>query len=376
MTDQLIIGSDQTQTHARRELWCTPRPELYELPRSDVTELKLGIDTRQFSLWRYRMALPFKDVSPYWRQLTLGEGATPLVEAGPSWPNLRIKVEYMMPTLSFKDRGAAVMLAKAAEWKVDHVVTDSSGNAGTALAAYATRAGMACDIFVPSSTSRGKLIQIERHGATVHKIDGPRKAATAAAQQFVADHRIFYASHVYNPYFHEGTKTFAYELWEQLGFRPPDSLFLPVGHGTLVLGACKGFLELRDAGLIDTLPVIHAVQAAGCAPLARAFATFGQEPAAIESAGTLAEGIAISAPPRGAQILEAIRATGGGIIAIDDDDTRDAQLELAAMGYFVEPTAAITFAAYRRTRGVGAIGEGRTITVVPLCGAGLKTPGA
>lgn len=368
MADRLLAVHDSSFVEAHADLWTNGDATLYELPLANAKQLVNKIDVQELSLWRYRSVLPFDDNVERWRKLTLGEGATPLVTAGDEWPGLQLKIEYAAPTLSFKDRGAAVMVAKAMEWNVRRVVTDSSGNAGTALAAYAARAGMYCDVFVPASASPGKLIQMECHGATVHRIEGPRAEATRAAQSFVTKHRVFYASHVYNPYFHEGTKTFAYEVWEQSGFKAPQHVYLPVGHGTLVLGAWKGFRELLEAGLIERMPVLHAAQAKACAPIAEAFKRSDVDVTAIEAGSTFADGIAISAPPRGARILEAIRDTEGDVTVLDDDEIRAARLELARMGWFVEPTAAVPFAAWRRMPREGS--------VLPLSGAGLKVPGA
>lgn len=366
MNEQLLEVDGGAAVAAGIDVWTRVNPTLYELPLVDASRLKQELDRNEFSLWRYRAVLPFETSSTLWRTLTLGEGATPLISAGTSYPGLRLKVEYASPTQSFKDRGAAVMVAKAAEWSVRHVVADSSGNAGTALAAYAARAGMACDVFVPASASPAKLVQIEQHGATVHRIEGPRARATQAAQAYVAERQIFYASHIYNPYFYEGTKTFAYEIWEQSGFVAPECVYLPVGHGTLVLGVSKGFRELLQAGLIGRMPTIYAAQAAACAPIATAFGAGARQVEPLEGGNTLAEGVAIVSPPRGSLILDAVRATGGEVVAIGDDEISEARVELARMGLFVEPTAALPFAAWRRARHDGA--------VVPLCGSGLKAP--
>ncbi len=374
MNSLLISDNEELVSVVDSELQSRRAPKVLQLPLADVSILKENIDAREFSLWRYRAALPFGNDSRGWRDVTLGEGATPLVKAGKEWPGMRLKVDYVMPTLSFKDRGAAVMIAKAMEWGVDRIAADSSGNAGTAVAAYAAKAKMACDIFVPASTSDGKLIQIGMHGATVHCVEGPREAATEAAQKFVVENGVFYASHVFNPYFHEGTKTMAYEVWEQMGFTAPDHLYLPVGHGTLVLGVYKGFRELLVAGLIEKMPKIHAVQAEACAPIATAYARGSSSVTSVDNAGTFAEGIAIVAPPRGDQILEAVRATGGDVMMIADQDIREARVELALMGFFVEPTAAITFAAYKKAQ-MSNMNQGG-ISIVPLGGAGLKAPKA
>jgi len=374
MNEQLTSENLDTNLEATAALWTSRNTQIYDLLPADVTSLKERIEPREFSLWRYRAALPINSSSESWREVTMGEGATPLVDAGREWPGLKFKVEYAMPTLSFKDRGAVVMIAKAIEWGVDRIAADSSGNAGTAVSAYAARANIACDIFVPSSASAGKLIQMEMHGAKVHRVEGPREAATEEAQRFVADNDVFYASHIFNPYFHEGTKTMAYEIWEQLGFTAPDHMYLPVGHGTLVLGAYKGFCELFKAGLIKKMPILHAVQAQACAPIAAAFARGDSNVVAVEDLGTFAEGIAIVAPPRGNQILDAVRATGGDVMTLTDTDIKEARIELAAMGYFVEPTAAVTFAAYKKAPRSQTGPE--TTSVVPLCGAGLKAPKA
>ena len=184
----------------------------------------------------------------------------------------------------------------------------------------------------------------------------------------------------------QGTKTFAFEVWEQLG-AAPDALVLPVGNGTLVLGAARGFRELRAAGLTERLPALIAVQSEGCAPLARAWASGSERPIEVESASSLAEGIAIPRPPRGAQILEAVVQSGGCIVAVPEAAIVPAQQRLGRRGLFVEPTAAIAWAGALLARGHPA-GQGvrvddegwrvaRELTagslVVALCGAGLKS---
>lgn len=215
------------------------------------------------SLWRYAEALPLSDP-----QTSFGEGRTPLVRID---DRRSVKLDYLMPTLSFKDRGAALLLEVARRLRPDRVIADSSGNAGTAVAAYAARAGLPAQIFVPAATSAKKIEQVRAHGAEVMIIDGDREATATAAQRAADQRRTFYASHVYNPYFLHGTKTYGYELWEDLGGRLPEVIVLPVGNGTLVLGVWLAITELREHGLIATVPPIVAVQAAAVAPLARAW---------------------------------------------------------------------------------------------------------
>jgi threonine synthase len=327
------------------------------------------IRARPATLWRYREALPFAADSTAPEAVTLGEGLTPLVPFGPEQPDALLKVEYLMPTLSFKDRGAAVLVARARELGATRLVADSSGNAGTAIAAYAARAGLACDVYAPASASPKKLRQIAGYGAAVHPVPGSREDTQAAAIAAVERDRAYYASHVYNPFFYEGTKTYAYELWEQLGGQAPATLVLPVGNGTLVLGAYYGFHDLRRLGLIDRLPRIVAVQVEACAPLARAFAAGAAAATPVANAGTAAEGIAIAAPARHRQLLAAVRATGGTILAVPEAAIAPARAALAARGYDVEPTAAVPWAGYLAApRGLTAAGP----VAIPLCGAGLK----
>lgn len=153
------------------------------------------------SLWRYVEAMPFSKGSKTWESVTMGEGQTPLIVLDPHEPNTYVKVDYMMPTLSFKDRGAAVLMTKAKELGVSKVIADSSGNAGTAIAAYAARCEIACDIYLSDETSPKKIAQIKAHGATIKEIRGTREDIAAAAQKAVDAENVFYASHVYNPYF-------------------------------------------------------------------------------------------------------------------------------------------------------------------------------
>jgi len=337
-------------------------------------------------LWRYGSCIPVS--GPSAASLSLGEGMTPLIDAGAQLPGLSIKLDYLFPTLSFKDRGAVVLVASAVQRGATALVADSSGNAGSAIAAYAARAGLCCTVFVPERTSPGKQRQIRAYGAAVQLVPGDRTATTEAAIDAVANTGAMYASHIYNPYFLQGTKTYAFELWEQLG-TAPEALILPVGNGTLLLGAARGFRELHAAGLIERQPALIAVQSERCPPLARAWAADSSEPALIEASPTVAEGIAIPRPPRGAQILAAVRASGGCIVEVSEEAVAPAQTEIAGRGLFVEPTAALTWAAALLARehpalaALNATGDGwdrarelsAHIVVVPLCGSGLKSAG-
>ncbi|AJY76808.1 threonine synthase [Paenibacillus beijingensis] len=324
--------------------------------------------SRNHSLWKYINALPFDEKDP-WNEVTMGEGGTPLILVE---PHLYAKADYYMPTLSFKDRGAVVVIAMAKKWGVKKVVVDSSGNAGTSISAYSARAGMECEVFVPSSTSDKKLKQIEAHGATIHKIQGSREDTAEAAIHKVESEHLFYASHIYNPLFWEGTKTYFYEAFEQLDGNMPEAFVVPVGNGTLLMGAYIAFQEMVAWGVIDKMPKILAVQAENCAPIVNAFARGEKTVEPCRNIGTIAEGIAIAAPARGREIMEAIQKTNGDIIGVSEEKILDARQKLASKGIYVEITSAANYAGYLDYVKKYPELKNKNI-VLPLCGAGIKT---
>jgi threonine synthase len=322
------------------------------------------IATRAPSLWRYREALPIADDAAI---VSLGEGFTPLIEERLDGRPVWLKLDHLFPSGSYKDRGATVLVSQVKALGLRHVVEDSSGNAGSAIAGYCARAGIACDIYVPADTSAGKLAQIEGYGARLHRVPGSREDAARAVWQ--AAQSCYYASHTWNPFFLQGTKTWAYEVCEQLGWRAPEAVVLPVGNGTLLLGAYLGFRDLIEAGMTDTMPRLVGVQAAACAPLATAYANGVTVPAAVATSPTLAEGIAIAEPVRGSQILEAVRASGGTILAVSEVEIVSALRHMHRRGFYIEPTAAATIAGLRRYLAESA-GDG--VIVSTLTGHGLK----
>ncbi len=322
---------------------------------------------RSPTLWRYREAIPIRHEKSI---LSMQEGFTPLERVKIDGGDALLKIDYLFPTGSYKDRGASVLISKMKEWKAEKVVEDSSGNAGSAIAAYAAKAGIECDIYVPHHTSPGKLLQIQAYGATLKKVEGSREETAKRAMK--AASRDPYASHCWNPFFLHGTKTFAFEIWEQLGWKTPDTLVLPVGHGTLFLGAYIGFRELREAGLIRKIPKLVAVQSASCAPLYHAFRKGWPETRPIEKEETVAEGIAIAEPVRGRQILEATRETDGEILVVTEKEIWRAMKAMGREGHFIEPTSAATIAGlcrYLRKK------RGREVVVSSLTGMGLKSAG-
>ena len=316
--------------------------------------------------------------APRWflDSVTLGEGKTPIVElpavaARLGIESLDAKLEYLNPTGSFKDRGTAIVIAAAKRHGVSEVVEDSSGNAGASVSAYAARAGMKAHIFAPSSAPQAKLRQIVAYGAQVHSIPGPREATTAAAVQYFTERGLVYASHVLSPYFVEGTKLFAYEVFRQSGGKMPRHVVMPVGNGSLLLGALKGFSELRRGGRISEMPRLHAVQARSVMPIVAAFEGMDAPPAG----STVAGGIAVGSPARLEEIVSAIRATDGTATAVEEEKIlawRDvlAQTE----GVYGEPTSAAAFAGLAGLVERGIIRPDER-ALVPVTGFGLKDAG-
>ncbi len=331
----------------------------------DFESARYNIDR---SLWRFSSSLPELDES-IWKEVTMGEGGTPLITLD---DNLMGKGEYFMPTLSFKDRGAALLVSLMAQLGVKRCALDSSGNAGTAIAAYCARAHITCEVFVPSSTSDKKIAQIVAHGATVHQIEGSREDTGKAAIEYVEREKLYYASHIYNPFFYEGTKTYVYELFEQYNYSLPDLLILPVGNGTLLLGATIALKELLGGGYITKKPTIVAVQAKNCAPIEYAFTHHLSTVEQIESSPTVAEGIASARPPRKDQLLKAIIQNDGYVVSVDEKQIVAAQQTLAKKGVYVELTSAANYAGYLQYL-TQIKGSDSLSAVLPFCGAGLKS---
>ena len=313
------------------------------------------------SLWRYRAALPPLAGAP----ITLGEGCTPLIERSFHGHPALFKCEWFMPSGSFKDRGASVMLSLLRAQGINAVLEDSSGNGGAAIATYAAAGGMAARIMVPASTSPAKTVQSRAAGATIELIPGSRQDCADAALRAAAE--TFYASHNWHPFFLQGTKTLAYELWEDLGFTAPDNVIVPCGAGSNVLGCGIGFAELQRAGQIARLPRIFAAQPEHCAPIARAF--LGSVP--VPPQPTIAEGTAIAQPIRMREVLGVLRLTQGGGVMLAETEIAEASLALARQGLYVEPTCAQAAAAFVRLLRTGTIRPTER-TVVVLTGTGLK----
>jgi len=323
------------------------------------------ISQRKPTMWRYREAIPIADDAHI---VSFEEGFTPLLEISFDGRPVLVKQDHLFPTGSYKDRGATVLISKVKELGIAEVVEDSSGNAGAAIAGYCARAGIRCQIFLPSDTSAGKVAQVKLYGADLVKVPGNREDTARAVLK--AAETIYYASHSWNPFFFQGTKTFAFEVCEQLGWQAPDAVILPVGNGTLLLGAYIGFQELQKARIIHQMPRLIAVQAENCAPLYRAFMDKSALIPKIEKKDTLAEGIAIAEPVRGRQIVDAVQESGGSFIAVSEAEIKEAWRDMGKRGYYIEPTSAATIAGVKKYLSPA---EREEIIVSVFTGHGLKS---
>jgi threonine synthase len=344
--------------------WCGPdRAPLLLTQMAGLTRDQIDPSVR--SVWRYQAAFPLRVEQP----ITLGEGCTPLVRCTIADTEVLLKCEWFNPTCSFKDRGASVMLSLLRSQGIINVLEDSSGNGGAAVSAYAAAGGMAATIMTPTSTSAAKTVEMRAHGAIVELIPGSRQDTADAA--VARSESTFYASHNWHPFFLHGTKTLAYELWEDLGFRAPDNIITPCGAGSNVLGCGIGFSELLRAGQIESMPRIFAAQPANCAPIAAAFLAGSDDPTPIEVSPTIAEGTAIARPIRLREVLGTLRESLGGAVRLTEAEIATATLDLARIGIYVEPTAAQSAAAYRKLLETGTVTAEQT-TVLVMTGSGLK----
>ena len=340
--------------------------EYKEIPRFEPS----AIDSGRTGLWRYAAMLPILDGN---QPITLGEGWTPLIVDQWAGRNVHWKMDALMPTGSYKDRGVSVMVNWLSQLGAETMIDDSSGNAGASLACYAARAGARAVIYVPERAPEPKKAQIAIYGAELVEVPGPRDMATRAAEAATQHSRdTAYASHAWHPAFLLGQMTCAWEIWEQLGGEAPDWLVAPAGHGGLLLGIWRGFQHLFASGVIDRLPRLVAVQARPYTPLYDAFHSGTDR---IESSPRIerisADGIAISYPVRAGALLAAVRQSNGTVFAVEDEEVLAIHRQLAERGIFVEPTSATVAVAIEQLGDLFGADE-RVVAV--LTGHGLKNP--
>ncbi|NKE61041.1 threonine synthase [Lentzea sp. PSKA42] len=341
------------------------------LARYDLA--RVSRPTAENSLWRYRDVLPVRDPDP---AFSLGEGMTPLVPLPALSRAIDAKIlmkdESLIPTGSFKARGAAVGVARAKELGVKGIKMPTNGNAGAAWALYAARAGMRSVIAMPEDAPLITREEVEASGAELRIVPG----TIADAAKAIADVDLFDASTLKEPYRIEGKKTMGYEIVEQLGWRVPDVIVYPTGGGVGLIGIHKALNEMRELGWIEgPLPRLVAVQSTGCAPIVRAFNEGAAESTFWDDAYTSAFGINVPKPLGDFIILQAIRETDGTATAVDDGEILEDRAECARLeGVFLCPEGAATISAVRTLRKDGWLKADDEVVVLNT-GAGIKYPG-
>jgi threonine synthase len=349
------------------------------LARYDLDALARELDrdrlaSRAPDLWRYRELLPVREQA---NAVSLGEIATPLLSLGSlaGGVPLLVKDEGRLPTGSFKARGLCLAVSMAKALGVERMAMPSNGNAGSALAAYATRAGIESVVLCPANTPEINLREIALQGATVYKVDGLIDDCGRIVGRYKDRMGWFDTSTLKEPYRIEGKKTMGIELAEQLGWRLPDVILYPTGGGTGLIGMWKAFAELKSIGWLEgDMPRMVAVQANGCAPIVRAFDSGADRAERWEDASTVAAGIRVPAALGDFLILAALRESGGFAIAVDDHAILAAREEVArAEGLLLCPEGAATYAAYKAARADGRIAADES-AVLFNCATGLKYP--
>ncbi|PGH57543.1 threonine synthase [Azospirillum palustre] len=349
----------------------------YDLNGVKQALTKSSLSERPQDLWRYRELLPVRKIEDI---VSLGEAVTPLV----SLPRLAkrlgaaellVKDEGRLPTGSFKARGLVMAVSMAKAFNIKHMAMPTNGNAGAALAAYATRAGIRTTIFCPADTPEVNVSEIELQGATVYRVNGLIDDCGKIVGEGKAKVGWFDVSTLKEPYRIEGKKTMGLELAEQLGWEMPDVIFYPTGGGTGLIGMWKAFAELEAIGFIGAKrPRMVAVQAAGCAPMVRAWEQGEEHAPRWEDAHTVASGIRVPQAVGDFLILRAVRESGGFAIAVPDDAIQAALNEVAREeGFLLCPEGAATYAAYKQSLADGRVGKEER-AVLFNCATGLKYP--
>jgi threonine synthase len=312
---------------------------IFEFSNQPILNLA-QVERSQPGIWKYAhtFGLP-KDCEP----VSLGEGETPLVWANIFQRKIAFKCEFQNPSGSFKDRGSSVIVGLLKSRGIHQAVEDSSGNAGASFAAYATRAGIQAEIFIPESASGPKRRQISAYGAVLTTIAGSRSDVTLAARKKVNTDRV-YASHAYLPLNVPGYATAAYETYEQLGEKMPGAVIVPAGQGGFLHGLLFGFNQLRIATNRSLpLPMMIGVQISSCNPLMELFVNGKINPEKRKSITTLAEGVNVQNPVRGNEVIKTIKSSGGKIYEVTEKTILPGMDSLARLGFYIEPTSALVW---------------------------------
>jgi threonine synthase len=347
----------------------------YDLERAARSLTKESLKGRRPDLWRYREVLP---VEAEENVVTLGEGWTPLLPAPRlaarvGLRRLRIKDESQTPTQSFKARGMAAAVSMARELGARKLAVPSAGNAAGALSAYSARAGLEAHIFMPKDTPRANVIECEQTGAHVTLMDGLITDCGAEVARLKESEGWFDVSTLKEPYRIEGKKTLGYELAEQLDWELPDVIIYPTGGGTGLIGMWKAFDEMESLGWIGKKrPRMVTVQAAGCAPIVRAFEEGKRFADEFPNAATTASGLRVPRAIGDFLILDALRASGGTAVSVTDEELLAATGEIGASeGLFCAPEGAACLPALRKLIAAGRVGPDERVVLFNT-GAGVK----
>ncbi len=366
--------------HAADEIHNLSRAGKPLLVRYDLDGVKRAVSkdmlaSRPPDLWRYRELLPVRRVQDI---VSLGEAMTPLLPLPKLAAKLRggeilVKDEGRLPTGSFKARGLVMAVSMAKAFGIKHMAMPTNGNAGAALAAYASHAGIKTTIFCPEDTPEVNVSEIGLQGAAVYRVNGLIDDCGKLVAEGKAKVGWFDVSTLKEPYRIEGKKTMGFELAEQLGWTVPDIIFYPTGGGTGLIGMWKAFAELEAIGFIGhRRPRMVAVQAAGCAPMVRAYEEGVEQAQRWENAQTIAAGIRVPQANGDFLILRAVRESGGFAIAVSDDAIVAALDEAAREeGFLMCPEGAATYAAYKQSRADGRVKRTEQ-AVLFNCATGLK----
>ncbi len=388
MTDNLTVQRPTFVTHLTcsltgeeypadrlHNLSAAGRPLLvhYDLPAVGQALSRDGLEARPTDMWRWRELLPVRRIESV---VSLGEIETPLIPIPRSGgDNVVVKDEGRLPTGSFKARGLVMAVAMARELGVKRIAMPTNGNAGAALAAYASRCGIETIIFAPEETPEVNIREIAAQGARVYRVNGQIDECGALVGRGAAEGRWFDFSTLKEPYRIEGKKTMGLELAAQLGWELPDAIFYPTGGGTGLIGMWKAFDELEALGWIGSKrPRMYAVQASGCAPIVRAYEAGEDHAERWEGAATVAAGIRVPRAVGDFLILRAVRASGGAALAVGDPAILAAVDNAAKKdGLLMCPEGGATLAAYTQAVRDGLVDEEERV-VLFNCATGLKYP--
>ena len=349
----------------------------YDLERAKKTFTKENIGSREKSLWRYRELLPVKDDENI---VSLGEGLTPIIplkKAGSKAgiPRLLLKDEGIIPTGTFKARGAAVGVSKAKELNIKQLAMPTNGNAGAAWSIYSARAGIRATIIMPEDAPKITRNECAAAGADLYLVKGLISDCGKIVAASIKKNGWYDASTLKEPYRIEGKKTMGLEIAEQLGFTLPDAILYPTGGGVGIIGIHKALKELKELGLVEgELPKLIAVQAKGCSPIVKAFDEGKKESEFYPDSRTVAFGINVPKALGDFLVLDAVYETGGRAVAVSDDEILKALKELAEVeGSFVCPEGAAIYAAAKNLREEGYLKETDRVVLLNT-GAGIKYP--